>query len=107
MVAELTATTFKYAVKAQRPSPGLISIAPGVDTVRWITSPRRNSKNTGFTRSARVVLVAAAKAARPASNSRSALAAFAVNNCPELFKPPETTRSNHPKAYNAAPKQLT
>ena len=38
---------------------------------------------------------------------RSALAALAVNNFPELFKPPETTRSNHQRAFNAAAKQLT
>ena len=50
--------------------------------------------------------MAATKAARPASNSRSALAAFAVNNSLELFKPPETTRSHHPNAYKAAPKTL-
>jgi hypothetical protein len=37
----------------------------------------------------------------------SRLAALAVNNSPELFKPPETTRSNHQRAFNAAAKPLT
>ena len=46
-------------------------------------------------------------AARPALLSRSALAALAVNNSPELFKPPETTRSNRQRASNAAAKPLT
>jgi hypothetical protein len=32
------------------------------------------------------------------------LAAFAVNNSPELFKPPETTRPNHLRAFKAAAK---
>jgi Integrase core domain len=34
-------------------------------------------------------------------------AAQAVNNSQELFKPPETTRSNHQRAFNAAYKPLT
>ncbi|MGB7794261.1 MAG: hypothetical protein WBL39_23950, partial [Terrimicrobiaceae bacterium] len=34
-------------------------------------------------------------------------AAFAVNNSAELFQPPETTRSNHQRAFNAAVKLLT
>ena len=47
------------------------------------------------------------KAARPALLRRSALAALAVNNSPKLFKPPETTRSNQQRAFNAATKPLT
>jgi hypothetical protein len=43
----------------------------------------------------------------PTLLSRSALAAFAVNNSAELFKPPETTRSNHQRAFNAVVKLLT
>ncbi len=39
--------------------------------------------------------------------SRSALAGFAVNNSAELFKSPETTRSNHPRAFNPQAKPLT
>jgi transposase InsO family protein len=46
---------------------------------------------------------AAAKPARPASKDRSALAALAVNNSPELFKSPETTRSNHLNTRNSTP----
>ena len=34
-------------------------------------------------------------------------AALAVNNFQELFKPPETTWSNHQRAFNAAAKPLT
>jgi putative transposase len=45
----------------------------------------------------------AAKAARPASKDRSALAALAVNNSPELFKPPETTRFNHLQTFSSTP----
>ena len=67
----------------------------------------RSSSSTGSARSARVVLAAAAWAARPALLSRSALAALAVNNSSELFKPPETTRSNHRRAFNAVAKPLT
>jgi hypothetical protein len=36
-----------------------------------------------------------------------ASSAFAVNNSLELFKPPETTRSNHPKAFKAVLEPLT
>ncbi len=67
----------------------------------------RSSKTIGSARSARVVLGAAAWAARPALLSRSALAVLAVNNSVELFKPPETTRPHHQRAFNAAAKPLT
>jgi hypothetical protein len=77
--------------------------------IRWKSSAEslRRSRRTRCTCSARVVLVTAAKAARSALQSRSALAAFSVNNSAELFKPPETTRSNHRRAFNPAIKQLT
>jgi hypothetical protein len=73
----------------------------------WAIARLRSLKSTGFARSARVVLAAAAKTARPALLSRSALAGFAVNNSAELFKSPETIRSNHPRVFNPQAKPLT
>jgi hypothetical protein len=88
------------------------------DYIQTFYNPRRRHSALGYrspaqfehhlpARSARVVLAAAAWAARPALLRRSALAALAVNDSRDLFKPPETTRSNHQRAFNAAAKTLT
>jgi hypothetical protein len=84
--------------------PSITAIA---DTAPWVIARLRSSKSTGSAPSAEGCSGGGSKGSETYLIEQVGSSRFCCEQLREFFKSPETTRSNHPRAFNPQAKPLT